>query len=107
MDEHYGPREWSALLEQTRQALSMLRAEDLEVLAARAETMFAAHPALDSPRPRDLEPSPSDRTKLTRERRLLRDLILATDQNRKILRRLHRTAPGRMKAEEGDQRWVR
>jgi hypothetical protein len=107
MDQHYGAREWSALLEQTRQALSMLRAGDLEELAARAETMFAAPSALESPKPQDLAPCPTDRAKLTRERRLLGDLILATDLNRKILRRLQPIALGRTQAVEGYQPWVR
>jgi hypothetical protein len=104
MDERFESREWCGLLEETRQALSTLRAEDLEELAGRAERAFDTNSRLAPQGAAEL--GPADRANLTRERRLLGDLILATDRNRAVLRR--RCLNADYSPTEGvDQRWAR
>jgi hypothetical protein len=113
---------WSGLLEETRRALSTLRAEDLEELARRAQTMFQQAeekqarqqgPPLSSPgisppgnstsgvSPRGI--SPDEWAKLSAEHRLLGDLLQATEKNLRVLRRLR----DRSRSGEGNTPWVR
>jgi hypothetical protein len=103
---------WSGLLEETRRALSTLRAEDLEELARRAQTMFQEAegqqsrqqgPPLTPPgiSPRGL--SADEWTKLSAEHRLLGDLLQATEKNLRVLRRLR----DRARSGEGNTPWVR
>jgi uncharacterized protein YmfQ (DUF2313 family) len=90
---------WSGLLEETRQALSTLRAEDLEELAKHAQTMFKE---VEGQQERLLL-NPEDLVKLTREHHLLGDLLQATERNLKVLRRLR----DRERTGEVNSRWVR
>jgi hypothetical protein len=88
----------AGLLAQTRAALAHLRADELEALALRAEQMLESTASATAA---------SDSTlfltsPIHRERRLLADLLAATDQNLRILRRLH-GGP----AAEGNSRWAR
>lgn len=89
---------WNDLLAQTRQALASLRAGELEELAARAETMFGVF---------ELVPDEEGRTELVREHRLLEDLLLATDRDLAVLRRLRGDAGDRAGAWKVNPRWAR
>jgi hypothetical protein len=116
MAEMAGKDSWSGLLEETRQALATLRAEDLEELAARAERMFDAAAGLESRRRQGPGIRGVERAKVAREHRLLGDLLLATDKNLQVLRRLDgrlhdgRLHEGRLheraRAGGGNERWV-
>ena len=106
MDERFEPGNGSGLLEETRQALSALRAEDLEKLAARAEAAFDANPHIEPPKQGGPDLYGADVAKLTRERRLLGDLMLATDRNLAVLQRLRHSAGDWPQAEGVDPRWV-
>ena len=105
MAETVGTDSWSGLLEETRQALSMLRVEDLEELSTRAERMFDAAAGLESRRQRRVLRG-AERAKVAREHRLLGDLLRATDKNLQVLRRLEGRLHGRTRAGEGNERWV-
>ena len=105
MAETVGTDTWSGLLEETRQALSMLRVEDLEELSTRAERMFDAAAGLESRRQRRVLRG-AERAKVAREHRLLGDLLRATDKNLQVLRRLEGRLHGRTRAGEGNERWV-
>jgi hypothetical protein len=94
---------WSGLLKETRQALAMLRAEDLEELAARAERLFDADAGLESQQQQGSRLRQAELVKVAREHHLLGDLLLATDKNLGVLRRLL----GRTHAGEVDPRWAR
>jgi hypothetical protein len=98
--------EWSGLLESTRLALSTLRLDDLEKLAARAEQMLDAMTERDSMRAAGPRLDPGDRRKVLGEHRLLGSLLAATDRNLDLLRRLH-GSPARSGAGGLDSRWVR
>jgi hypothetical protein len=91
---------WSGLVDETRQALATLRSKDLEELARRAQAMFdEAHGQKGQPvRP---QLSAEERAKLTGEHRLLGDLLQATENNLKVLRRLH----GRARSGEVNTPW--
>jgi hypothetical protein len=106
MEDNSGAREWCGLLQETRRALSTLRAEDLEELAARAERIFEMNPCLEPTKRAGSEVLRSDMASLTRERHLLGDLMLATHRNRRVLQRLHRGASGHPGTEGVEQRWV-
>lgn len=80
----------AGLLAETRAALAYLRADELEALATRAEELLASCSKLN----------PHSAT-LPREHRLLGDLLAATGENLRVLRR--RDANGA----EGDLPWVR
>jgi hypothetical protein len=96
---------WRELIEETRQGLATLRAEDLEALAARAQAIFEAGngrgPLLQG----------MERAKLAKQHRLLGELLLATEGNLEVLRRLRGGASDRTRrrarASGVDQRWVR
>jgi hypothetical protein len=103
--ETVGAGEWSGLLEQTRQALATLRAEDLEELAARADCMLSATVDDDSIRQRIPGPQAQEFVDLARHHRLLGDLLLATDRNLAVLRRLRGEADER--AARMRPRWER
>ena len=100
-----GARSWSGLLAETRQALSTLRVEELEELSIRAKKMFdlAAGPM---PKQGGVL-SGSELGKTMREHRLLGDLLLATDENLQVLRRLQCRLHTRRDADEGNARWAR
>jgi hypothetical protein len=104
--ETAGAGDWKGLLKQTRQALATLRAKDLEELAARADCMLSATIGDDWIRQRIPRPQAQELVDLTRQHRLLGDLLLATDRNLAVLRRLRRDADertaGRMRS-----RWER
>ena len=74
---------WSELLASTREALSRLRAPDLEELVMRAEAMRA-----------DWASNPNkpvaDLAAMRRDHDRLRDLLAATDSNMRVVRRSHR-----------------
>jgi hypothetical protein len=96
--------EWSALLEETRHALSSLCVEDLQKLAARAECMLAATFGPDSVRQQLPRPQAWEMLEISRQHSLLRDLLGATDKNLAVLRRLRgRTGD----VGEVNSRWVR
>ena len=97
--------EWSRLLQETRLALTTLRAQDLDDLTARAESMSVATVGQDSIRQRIPNPGPRELLGVTREHRLLSDLLVATDRNLNVLRRLR--GYSRTPAGEANSRWVR
>lgn len=97
--------EWAGLLEQTRRALSALRATDLEELAIRAERMSEASPEFRSRPPGD--PQPSDLRNLSAEHRLLGSLLQATRRNLDVLQRSRGNAHSQDRAGEVNLRWVR
>jgi hypothetical protein len=105
MAEAVGTDSWSGLLEETRQALSTLRVEDLEELSARAERIFDAAAGLELRRQGTVLRG-AERAKVAREHRLLGDLLRATDKNLQVLRRLEGRLHGRVRAGEGNERWV-
>jgi hypothetical protein len=104
--ETAGKDSWSGLLEETRQALATLRAEDLEELAARAERMYDAAGGLAPRRRQRPRIGGDERAKVAREHRLLGDLLLATDKNLQVLRRLDGRLDERVCAGGGNERWV-
>ena len=77
------------LLAETRAALAYLRADELEALALRAEAILANS--------RGLNPASME---LRREHRLLSDLLAATSENLRVLRRVRGDG-------EGKSRWAR
>jgi len=108
MAEMAGTMEWRTLLAETRQALSTLRAEDLEELAARAQSMFdASTPGGSAPRQGSPRASAGSRAQLAKEHHLLGDLLLATDRNLKVLRRLRGRLRDPRHTGEVHSRWVR
>jgi hypothetical protein len=98
---------WSGLLEETRQALSRLRAEDLQELAARAQAMFAANLERESAGQAQAKPSAEELVEVAREHRLLGDLLLATEKNLAIMRRLQGRLSDRTYDGEVNRRWAR
>jgi hypothetical protein len=96
--------EWSGLLESTRLALSTLRLEDLEKLAARAERILETT-AVPGPSAK-LSLTPSQRRKVLDQQHLLESLLVATDRNLAVLRRL-RGASALSRVSGLDSRWVR
>jgi hypothetical protein len=98
--------DWGGLLAQTRRALATLRAEDLEELAARADCMLSATVGPDWIRqvPR---PEAQELLGLTRQNRLLGDLLNATGKNLAVLRRLRGAECGVTGAGKAESRWVR
>ncbi len=101
-----GPDQWSLLLQEARHALASLRAEDLGELAARAECMLAATLGPTSIRQRIAKPTLSNLSTMSREHRLLGDLLTATRANLKIVNRT-RTGLGTSRTAEVNSRWVR
>lgn len=101
------PNQWGELLNETRLSLATLRAEDLTELAARAECMLSATIGDDSIRQRLPWPHGQELLELSRECRLLSNLLAATTRNLEVLRRI----PGRgldcTRAGEANSRWVR
>jgi hypothetical protein len=96
--------EWAALLEQTRQALSTLRAVDLEELAVRADRMskvfaFKWRSQEDA---QTLAPF-----NLSAEHRLLGSLLLATRRNLDVLQRSHAKPTHPDRTSEVNSQWVR
>jgi hypothetical protein len=87
---------WEELLAATRQALSTLRAEELEELASRAEKMLE-----------ETAPTTTAQAGLKAEQRLLGDLLSATDRNLQVLRRLCARKNASLAAEEGHRAWAR
>ena len=80
----------AGLLAETRAALASLRADQLEELAARADAILSAgSPSVPNPA-------------ALREHRLLGDLLEATGENLRVLRRLRNLASA-----EGSSRWER
>jgi len=95
---------WSGLVEETRQALATLRAEDLEELASRAQAMFneiQGQETLRIGQPPQKPLSVEGRARLAGERRLLGDLLQATEKNLKVLQRLR----DRKRSVEGSNPW--
>ena len=80
----------AGLLAETRAALANLRADELEDLATRAEAILT-----------DSAKLPANPTAL-REHKLLGDLLDATGENLRVLRRLRALASA-----EGSTRWQR
>jgi hypothetical protein len=99
--------DWSGLLAQTRQALATLRAEDLEELAARADCMLSATVGDDWIRQRIAKPQAQELLDLRRQNRLLGDLLVATDRNLAVLRRLRGSDCEGTGAGKAELRWVR
>jgi len=95
----------AGLLAETRAALARLRADELEALAARAEEMLFIFSDLTSQSSRDINSAPSRIARhsaaLFQEHRLLGDLLQATGENLRVLRR------SRASGSEGSMRWVR
>lgn len=83
------PPNVAGLLAETRAALAHLRADELEALALRAEEMLRICSSLN--------PHAAD---IFREHCLLRNLLSATGENLRVLRRTHGSA-------EGNTPWVR
>jgi hypothetical protein len=102
-----GKNEWSLLLAEARQALSMLRADELTDLAARADCMLAATLGMDSIRQRMPPPQGHELEELSREHRRLGDLLAATHRNLKVLRGVRVDVRGSTRVEEEGSRWVR
>ena len=105
--ERAGAGDWNGLLEQTRQALATLRAEDLEELAARANCMLSATVGDDWIRQHIPRPQGQELFDLTREHRLLGDLLLATARNLAVLRRLRGDAVEPIEGGRMRPRWER
>jgi hypothetical protein len=99
--------DWNGLLEQTREALATLRAEDLEELAARADCMLSATVGNDWIRQRIPSPQAQELADLTRQQRLLGKLLLATDRNLAVLRRMRGEAGERTGAGRARSPWER
>jgi len=95
-----GANEWNALLEETRQALATLRAEDLEELAERAQCMLAATVGSDAVRQRLPRPQGAELRALANQNNQLADQLRAIDRNLAVLRRLRNRAGGRLPAKE-------
>jgi hypothetical protein len=97
-----GTRTWEELLTAAREALATLRAKDLEELAVCAETMLrdAAHESLPALRG-------AGGTSLKSEHGLLGDLLVATDGNLQVLRRVCARKSGGPAAGEAHRAWVR
>jgi hypothetical protein len=106
MAETAGTDSWSGLLEETRQALATLRAEDLAELAARAVRMYDGAAGSEPRRRQRPGIRGAERAKVAREHRLLGDLLLATDKNLQVLRRLDGRLHERVRAGGGNERWV-
>jgi hypothetical protein len=98
---------WCGLLAETRLALSTLRQDDLEKLAARAEKMVEATTGHDADPLVNLEFGQGERSRVTKEYRLLGSLLAATGKNLEILQRLRGNSPRPNIAGEMDSRWVR
>jgi hypothetical protein len=77
--------QWSILLQEARQALANLRADDLEELAARAECMLAATLGTEPVRQTMPRPDARDIAHMHKQQRMLGDLLLATQSNLKAL----------------------
>lgn len=107
MAERSGMNEWSALLEETRQALATLRAEDLEELAARAECMLSATLGDDWIRQRIPAPRRQELLDVTRQHRLLADLLRASGSSLAVLRGNQIDSCDRGRFRERGPRWVR
>jgi hypothetical protein len=109
MNERAAPGEWIGLAEQTRQALANLRADELEQLAARAQRMLDAS-GRDEARGRGesdrrgAAAGGTARVGMLRQHRLLRDLLLATEKNMDVLRRVR---SGGARARETSSPWAR
>jgi hypothetical protein len=87
-----GGDNWQGLLAETHAALAALRVEELEDLSARAGRLRDAAGL-----------KPWERDGVVLRQRLLGDLLLATDSNLRVLRRLRDRSGG---GGEGNARWV-
>jgi hypothetical protein len=94
--------EWSGLLEATRLALTTLRLDDLERLAALAEKMLEVSAIPGSAPSAALKLGHGERRKVLDEHRLLGRLLAATDRNLDVFRRLHGSLGQGL-----DSRWAR
>lgn len=105
-DEIAGTMEWGRLIEEARMALSTLRAGDLEELAGRAERMFG-----ESVRGTQRRGKPklfgANLSCVTAQHRLLGNLLIATQKNLEVLRRMHTEARDERLAERGNLPWAR
>lgn len=90
------------MLEETRRALAVLCVEDLEALAERAQRMLDEAGEWGAKPQKPIELLPEERAKLMREHLLLGDLLVATDENLGVLRRLE----GRLRTDEVNSRWA-
>jgi len=105
LDKNPGANQWSLLLDEARSALSTLRVEDLDELAARAECMLSAtldHDSIRQRLPRLVERELLD---VSRRHRLLADLLVATKGNLEVVHRLR--GYDRAGAGRANSRWVR
>jgi hypothetical protein len=97
-----GKGTWEELLTAASEALATLRAQDLEELTVRAEHML-----------RDATPENLSALRragvanLKSEHRLLGDLLLATDRNLQVLRRVCARKSGSTAAGEAHRTWAR
>ncbi len=105
MTEKTGMNEWVVLIGDTRLALSTLHAEQIEEVRARAEWMLSATFGHDAIRQRMAPPWETQLLELTREHRLLHQLLVATKRNLDVLRRTR----GDFRATVGEvnSRWER
>jgi hypothetical protein len=97
---------WTDLLRQARSALGSLRADDLEELAGRAECMLEATAGSDPIRQRISGPARRTTLGLVQEQGLLRNLLIETDTNLKVLRRACQDRPGSARGGEVNSRWA-
>jgi hypothetical protein len=97
-----GTGTWEELLTAASEALATLRAQDLEELAVRAE-----HKLRDAT-PENLSAlRRAGVANLKSEHRLLGDLLVATDGNLQVLRRVYARKSGGPTAREAHRSWAR
>ncbi len=99
--------EWQDLLLEAQLALSMLRYEELEALAGRAECMLAATFGADPVRQAIPVPARLELRQIGRQKRLLGDLLSATKDNLAVLRRSGGDGVRGSGEGEVSTRWVR
>jgi hypothetical protein len=97
---------WETLLEQARAALSSLRADELDQLALRAESMAVRTRASGPELQPDQQLYRADAANLAEAHRMLGDLLLATSKNLEVLRRLRRRRSHACDPREVNSRWV-
>jgi hypothetical protein len=102
-----GSDPWSELLQQSRCALATLRVDVLEELVGRAERMRAATVGSDASRQRIASPLRKRTPGVAHEIGLLRELLVETERNLKVLQVTRGDALSRGRGGEVRQRWVR
>jgi hypothetical protein len=107
MAETHGTDAWSGLLADAREALANLRADDLELLAFRAEKMLEPPVKAEPPSHEGGGLAGRKLAKLEKEHRLLGDLLRATDDNLQVLHRLRGCIRGHASSRGVNARWVR